>query len=74
MKVVDIARTIAPSTAMLIIRIRPGGEFHEQVIGEEDPPYTSKYNDHYKTFPAIHNWCQAARVKGSAPVVGTDFT
>ena len=56
MKVIDIARTIAPEAEQKIVGIRPGEKLHEQMIGIEDAPYTYEYQDHYKILPAIHNW------------------
>jgi len=56
MKLVDIARAVAPNARHKIIGIRPGEKLHEQMIGEEDVPYTYEYSDHYKILPAINNW------------------
>jgi UDP-N-acetylglucosamine 4,6-dehydratase (inverting) len=64
MKVTDLARVIAPEARQEIVGIRPGEKLHEQMIGEEDAPYTYEYPEHYKILPAIHNWSQsAARIK-----------
>jgi len=56
MKVVDVARVIAPKAKHKIIGIRPGEKLHEQMIGEEDSYYTYEYPDHYKILPAINGW------------------
>lgn len=56
MNIMDIANTIAPSATKTIIGIRPGEKLHEQMIGEEDAPYTYEYSDHYKILPQINNW------------------
>lgn len=56
MKVVDIARAVAPHAHQEIIGIRPGEKLHEQMIGADDAPYTFEYSDHYKILPAIHEW------------------
>lgn len=56
MKVVDIAKAVAPEAKHKIIGIRPGEKLHEQMIGEEDVPYTYEYDDYYKILPAINNW------------------
>jgi UDP-N-acetylglucosamine 4,6-dehydratase (inverting) len=56
MKVVDIARTVAPECKHKIIGIRPGEKLHEQMISVEDSYYSYEYKDHYKILPAIHNW------------------
>ena len=36
MRVVDIAKAVAPGVRQEIIGIRPGEKLHEQMIGEED--------------------------------------
>ncbi len=56
MKVVDIAKTIAPEMEQEIIGIRPGEKIHEQMIGIEDVMYTYEYDKYFKILPAIQNW------------------
>jgi UDP-N-acetylglucosamine 4,6-dehydratase (inverting) len=56
MRVVDIARAVAPEACHEIIGVRPGEKLHEQMIGPEDALYTYEYQDHYKILPAIHGW------------------
>ena len=56
MKVVDIARVIAPEAILEVVGIRPGEKLHEQMIGTEDSFYTYEYAEHFKILPAIHNW------------------
>lgn len=74
MKVIDIARVLAPEAKQEVIGIRPGEKVHEQMIGIEDAPYTFEYSEHYKILPAIHNWSSdPGRIKAGVPV-GSDFT
>ena len=40
MKVVDIARTIAPEASQEIIGIRPGEKLHEEMVSKEDAYFT----------------------------------
>jgi FlaA1/EpsC-like NDP-sugar epimerase len=56
MKVVDVARAVAPGAKQNAIGIRPGEKLHEQMIGVEDSYYTYEYKEHYKILPAIHEW------------------
>jgi UDP-N-acetylglucosamine 4,6-dehydratase (inverting) len=56
MKVVEIAKTIAPSAKLVNIGIRPGEKLHEQMISVEDSYYTYEYSNYFKILPAIHNW------------------
>jgi UDP-N-acetylglucosamine 4,6-dehydratase len=56
MKIIDIARAIAPNSKLEVIGIRPGEKLHEQMIAQEDSLYTYEYSDYYKILPAIHGW------------------
>jgi UDP-N-acetylglucosamine 4,6-dehydratase len=56
MKVVDIARAIAPAAKHSVVGIRPGEKLHEQMIGADDAPHTYEYPDHFKILPEIHKW------------------
>lgn len=56
MKVVDIARVIAPEAQQQVVGIRPGEKLHEQMIGIEDAPFTYEYEEHFKILPAINGW------------------
>ena len=55
-KIIDIARVIAPKSKFEIIGIRPGEKLHEQMISTEDSYYTYEYSDYYKILPQINNW------------------
>lgn len=69
MKVVDLAKAIAPDARHDIVGIRPGEKLHEQMIGSEDSFYTYEYQDYYKILPAIHSWDQDTnRIKGGRKV------
>lgn len=64
MKVVDLARVIAPSAKHKLIGARPGEKLHEQMIGAEDAHFTYEYKDHFKILPQINNWdSDNARIK-----------
>lgn len=56
MKVVDIAKVIAPDAKHKIIGIRPGEKLHEQMISLEDSYSTYEYSDYYKILPQIFEW------------------
>ncbi len=53
MKVVDIAKTIAPDAKITIVGIRAGEKLHEQMISEEDARSTVEYDSHYVILPQI---------------------
>lgn len=74
MKVVDIARAIAPDARHEVVGIRPGEKLHEQMVGVEDALYTYEYAEHFKILPAIHNWsADQYRIKDGVKVA-EDFT
>jgi UDP-N-acetylglucosamine 4,6-dehydratase (inverting) len=53
MKVVDIAKSIAPSAHLKFVGIRPGEKLHEQLISEEDARNTIEYQDYFKILSPI---------------------
>jgi UDP-N-acetylglucosamine 4,6-dehydratase len=64
MRVVDLARAVAPQARHEIVGIRPGEKLHEQMLGQDDAYYTYEYPDYFKILPAIHNWdTSAERIK-----------
>ena len=56
MKIIDIAKVIAPKAKLKHIGIRPGEKLHEQMISSEDSYSTFEYPDFYKILPQINNW------------------
>lgn len=64
MKVVDLARVVAPECGQEIVGIRPGEKLHEQMIGAEDSYYTFEYKEHFKILPTINDWASCSeRIK-----------
>jgi UDP-N-acetylglucosamine 4,6-dehydratase len=56
MRVVDLAKAVAPDAKFEIVGIRPGEKLHEQMISPEDAYYTYEYPEHFKILPSIYNW------------------
>ena len=56
MKLIDIAKLIAPKAKHKIIGIRPGEKLHEQMISKNDSYSTYEYSDYYKILPQINEW------------------
>ena len=48
MRVIDIAKAVAPNAPIKVVGLRPGEKMHEQMIGCDDAPYTYEYPDYYK--------------------------
>lgn len=74
MRVVDIAKAIAPECTLKVVGIRPGEKLHEQMIGIEDSDYTYEYEDCYKILPAINNWASSVERIKNGTKVGSDFS
>jgi UDP-N-acetylglucosamine 4,6-dehydratase (inverting) len=53
MRVVDIAKTLAPDAKIRCIGIRPGEKMHEQMISAEESRSTWEYDFYYKIKPQI---------------------
>jgi UDP-N-acetylglucosamine 4,6-dehydratase/5-epimerase len=53
MKVIDIARAVAPEAKLRIIGIRPGEKLHEQMISCEDARQTYDCGGYFKIMPRI---------------------
>mgnify|MGYP001773915265 FL=1 len=70
MKVVDLARAIAPKAELKIVGVRPGEKLHEQMISIEDANYTFEYDEYFKILPSLHG-CNSdcKRIKNGKPVV-----
>lgn len=73
MKIIDIAEAIAPGTPIKEIGIRPGEKIHEQMIGEEDVPFTYEYNDYYKILPNLNDWSNCTSRIADGKKVNDDF-
>ncbi len=58
MKIIDIAKVVAPKAKHKIIGIRPGEKLHEQMISIEDSYSTYEYPRYYKILPQINNWAK----------------
>jgi len=55
MKIIDLARAVAPDCRIKTIGIRPGEKLHEALITEEDGRNTIRYNGMYIVMPQ-HEW------------------
>ncbi|QXC52251.1 UDP-N-acetylglucosamine 4,6-dehydratase (inverting) (plasmid) [Agrobacterium salinitolerans] len=69
MKVVDLARAVAPEAEHVFVGVRPGEKVHEQMISPEDSFYTYEYPEHFKILPSINNWSNSKeRIKDGIKV------
>ena len=69
MKITEIAEAVGPKSKQIVVGVRPGEKLHEQMIGQEDSPFTFEYPDYYKILPAIYNWHkEQSRIKDGIKV------
>jgi UDP-N-acetylglucosamine 4,6-dehydratase len=66
MKMVDLAKAIAPEAEIRIIGIRPGEKLHEVLISEDEARTTVELDDMYVVQPAAalwfgHYWSQVGK-------------
>lgn len=74
MKIIDLARIVAPNSKYEIVGIRPGEKLHEQMIGVEDAPYTFEYETYFKILPSIHAWDKDSKRIKEGEKVSDDFS
>jgi UDP-N-acetylglucosamine 4,6-dehydratase len=69
MKIVDLARAIAPECRLDVVGIRPGEKLHEVMIPADESRNTFEYDTHYIIAPAFHEWgVFDFRANGGRPV------
>jgi UDP-N-acetylglucosamine 4,6-dehydratase (inverting) len=51
-KILDVAEAIAPSTPTKTVGIRPGEKLHEDMITENDSPFTIEFGEYFLILPA----------------------
>jgi len=56
MKVIDLARAIAPECRLEMVGIRPGEKMHEVMIPGDESRKTYEYDTHYVIGPTFHEW------------------
>lgn len=72
MRIMDLAKAIAPDLATHIIGIRPGEKIHEQMISEEDARHTLEFDEYYIIQPDLPWWHSRKKDIGGKPVA-SDF-
>jgi UDP-N-acetylglucosamine 4,6-dehydratase/5-epimerase len=56
MKIVDLARAIAPGIAFEVVGIRPGEKLHEVLISEDESRSTIEVENMYVVQPSVRSW------------------
>jgi len=68
MKVIDLAKTIAPECEIKVIGIRPGEKLHEAMITEDDARHTLEYDNYFVIQPEF-SWWHKEKVNDGKPVI-----
>ncbi len=58
MKIVDLAKVIAPECALREIGIRAGEKLHEVMVPENDSRHTHEYDTYYCIYPEHYDWLE----------------
>ena len=80
MKMVDLAKSMAPHLGVKIIGIRPGEKMHEIMVPKDDSHLTLEFHDHYVIQPSIiftqHNdfTCNVLGEKGTPVKYGFEYS
>jgi len=80
MKMVDLARSMAPHLGIKVIGIRPGEKMHEVMVPKDDSHLTLEFEDHYVIKPSIlftqqnDLTCNALGEKGTAVTYGFEYS
>jgi len=56
MKIMDLAKVIAPDAEVKITGIRPGEKIHEEMVSVNEALLTFEYDDYYCIMPAYNTW------------------
>jgi UDP-N-acetylglucosamine 4,6-dehydratase/5-epimerase len=73
MRVVDLAKAIAPSAKLDHVGIRPGEKLHEVLISDDDARHTLEFDDHYVIEPEFPWWSGASHVSRGGKTVTEGF-
>ena len=80
MKMVDLAKSIAPQLGVKIIGIRPGEKMHEVMVPKDDSHLTLEFHDHYVIQPSIiftqrnDFTCNAIKESGTPVKYGFEYS
>lgn len=80
MKIIDLAKAMAPNLKIKIIGIRPGEKLHEAMISRDDSHLVLEFDDHYVIQPSIDTFRKVdfstneLKEKGKRVKIGFDYT
>ena len=73
-KILDLAKCIAPRAEYTEIGIRPGEKMHEQLISIDESRYTYEFKDYYKILSPLNNWNNSKKRMGKGELVVDGFS
>ena len=68
MRVIDVARALAPDVEFDVVGIRPGEKLHETLITEDEARTVFEYRQKFAIFPPASQWATAFDHGGGTPV------
>jgi len=74
MKVVDLAKAIAPECPQEVVGIRPGEKLHEIMISEDDSQNTVEFDGYYVIKPAFKWWADEKGIGGKKVSEGFKYS
>jgi UDP-N-acetylglucosamine 4,6-dehydratase len=72
MKIVDLARAVAPDAELDVVGIRPGEKLHEEMISVESARHALDMGDHYVVQPDV-DWWLRGRLDGKSLPEGFSY-
>lgn len=73
MKIVDLAKAIAPECKQENVGIRPGEKLHEVLITKSDSRHTLRFKDHYIIEPEYEWWKEGTHEGGESLEEGFEY-
>jgi UDP-N-acetylglucosamine 4,6-dehydratase/5-epimerase len=73
MRIVDLAKVLAPDLPIRVIGIRPGEKLHEMLLTSDEARTTLDLGDRYVVEPSFAFWTRSAYVAAGAVPVQEDF-
>ena len=73
MKLLDLAKAIAPEAELETVGIRPGEKLHESLISADEASQARDLSDRYVIVPAHPWWNKDALVAGDPPAEGFSY-
>ena len=72
-KILDLAKCLAPKCKIIETGLRPGEKLHEQLISKDESQYTYEFGDYYKILSPLHGWNKSRKRIGEGVAVEEDF-